>query len=307
MNAKRIPYKDSISALLIIMIPLWGCGMWRSGHANANELALGSKAKINSVLTIPITPPIELDWKTRDDVLGLREKEIRKYPQLLADQYVPSECFDLVEDNKPWWGLWGLHVYRQGKHAIDGPSKESEYLLNPFRLVAAECNNIGIFKENAFTERELNVKDFPFVWQSGPVKFDARHSLAQATYDVTGYHHALARYISKLKHDTVIQNFSLIAYNARDLGLPFMYLDSKNSINVTPWARHDCIEIPQMLHCGGSCGYPGGCNNMSPHTPELDQNHLKKLPARALLKLYSKRPRDPEVDPADFTVMLDFI
>jgi hypothetical protein len=307
VNARRIPYKDLISALFILTLPLFACGAWRGGHANANELAIGKRAKINSTLMIPITGAVELDWKTRDEVLGLREHEVRKYPQLLYDDYQPSECFDLIEDHKPWWGLWGLHVYRQGQHAIDGPSKESEYLLNPFRLVAAECNNIGIFKENAFTERELQARDFPFIWQSGPVKFDARNCIAQVTYDVTGYHRQLAKLIPKLKHDVVIQNFSLIAYNARDFSLPFMYLDTKNSINVTPWERRDCIEIPQMLHCGGSCGYPGGCNNMSPHRPELDQNHLKKLPARAVLKLYSQRPRDPEVTPADFTMVLDFI
>jgi hypothetical protein len=303
VKAKRIPYKCLFSGLAILLLVLNACG----GRSGANELAVGKKAKTSGVVRIPMNAPIELDWKSRDDILGMREKELNKFPQLMYDTYMPGECFDLIEDGRPWWGLYGLHVYRQGQKAIDGPSKESEYLLNPYRLVAAEPNNIGIFRPNSFNEKQLATKDFPFAWKTGPLIFDARNSMAQITYDVTGYHHELAKWIPHLKGDTVIQNFSLIAYNARDLAYPFMYLDAAKSKNVRAWGKNYAIEIPQMIHCGGSCGYPGGCNNMSPHTAETDNNHLTGLPARAYLKLWSERPRDAEKDPADFTMVIDFI
>lgn len=254
-----------------------------------------------------MNPPVELDWKTRDDVLEMRAKEINKYPLLMSDRYEPGECFDLIEDARPWWGLYGLHVYRKGTHAIDGPSKESEYLLNPFRLVAAEPVNIGIFKPGALTERQLASKDFPFAWKSSAVKFDAKNCMALVAYDVTGYHRQLAKWLPALTGDVVIQDFSLIAYNARDLSLPFVYLDPAQSINVSPWKRKDAVEIPQMIHCGGSCGYPGGCNNMSPHTVEMDNNHITALPARAYLRLWKERPRDVLRDRPDFVMVLDFI
>jgi hypothetical protein len=304
VNLKRIPYRDVFpSCVLFLAVLLTAC----SGHTTANELSIGKTAKAAAPVTIQMNQPIELDFKSRDDVLGMREKEIKKYPQLLGDEYQPGECFDLIEDDRPWWGLYGLHVYRQGNHSIDGPSKESEYLLNPYRLVSAEPVNIGIFRPNSLTEKQLSTKDFPFEWKSGPVKFDAKNSMAQVTYDVTGYHRQLAKWIPSLKGDTVIQDFSLIAYNARDLSLPYMYLDPVKSINVSPWKMRDSVEIRQMIHCGGSCGYPGGCNNMSPHSVEMDNNHLQKLPARAYLKLWKERPRDVQKAPPDFVMVLDFI
>jgi hypothetical protein len=259
----------------------------------ANYLSVGKAAKSQNPILIPINPMVELDWKSRDEVLGMREKLVNKFPQLLGEDYIPGECFDMIEDNRPWWGLWGLHVYRQGQRSIDGPSKESDYLLNPFRIVATEPNNIGIFKTNSLTTKDLSSPDFPFVWKSGPVRFDARNAMAMVTYDITGYHKQLARWIPKLVADTVIQDFSFIAYNARDFGLPYMWLDPAKSINVRAWQRKDPVEIPQMIHCGGSCGYPGGCNNMSPHRVEFDNNRIQKLPARAYIKLFKEMQRDP--------------
>lgn len=237
----------------------------------------------------------------------MREKEVAKYPQLLSEPYTPGESFDLLEGGKPWWGLYGLHVFREGKRSIEGPSKESVYFLSPFRLVAAEANNIGVFRPNSLTVQELKTPGFPFYWNSRAVKFDARNAMSQETYDVTGYHRALAKWLPKLKRDVVVQGFSLIAYNARDMGLYYMYLDPKNSLNVQKWSSRDALEIPQMLHCGGSCGYPGGCNNMSPHREETDNNRLTKLPARAYVKLWRERPRDPNTSKPDFVAVLDFI
>lgn len=283
-----------------------GCSQL-STTAHGNELAIGKCAKTNAPVIIPMVEPVNLNWKPRDEVLGMRAKEVGKFRSLLLDSYEPGELFDQMEDRKPWWGLHGLHIYRQGNRAIEGPSKESVYLLNPFRLVAAEANNIGIWKAGSLSPRDLNTPGFPFNWNSGPLKFDSRNSMAQVTYDVTGYHRALAKWIPKLRGDTVIQDFSLIAYNARDFGMNFMYLDSTRSLNVQPWASKDAFEIPQMIHCGGSCGYPGGCNNMSPHKTETDNNRLKKLPARAYLKLWRDRPRDPITAPADFAMVIDFI
>lgn len=283
---------------------LAGCGF---SPVHANELATGNQARSLVPIIIPVSAPVDLNFKSRDAILGMREKAVEKYPQLLLDMYDPGECFDLLEGGKPWWGLYGLHVYREGNRSIEGPSKESVYLMNPFRLVAAEGNNIGVFRRNSLTPPEMQTPGFPFNWNSKSVKFDARNSMSQETYDVTGYHRGLAKWLSKLSADRVVQEFSLIAYNARDFGLNFMYLDPKNSINVRKWASRDALEIPQMIHCGGSCGYPGGCNNMSPHRAELDNNRLNKLPARAYLKLWHDRPRDPNTAAPDFVVVLDFI
>lgn len=284
-----------VSALLFVY-PAW-----------SNDLALGAKAKVKTPVMIPISPPVGLNWKTRDQVLELRDREVQKHKNLLRGFYEPGEVFDQIMDNKPWWGVHGMLIYGPGLRSIEGPSKESIYLLNPFRLVAAEPNNVGIWSPAAVTKKDLQDPAFPFYWTCSPVRFDAVNSTQHMTCYVSTYHKLLAKWRKKLSENPLINGFSLIAYNARDFGFNFMYLDYTKSKNVQPWRSKDPFEIPHYIHCGGSCRYPGGCNNMSPHRVETDENVLLGLPARAYIKLWRNRPRDPITSPADFVVVIDFV
>ena len=45
------------------------------------------------------------------------------------------------------------------------------------------------------------------------------------------------------------------------------------------------------------CGYPGGCNNGSPHQPETEFI-IDAYPASATFKLWRQQPDSPD-DPAD--------
>jgi hypothetical protein len=47
---------------------------------------------------------------------------------------------------------------------------------------------------------------------------------------------------------------------------------------------------PQFLHQGGSCGYPGGCNNTSPPTPEIEGLQVTALPAKVVIWLWKQQP-----------------
>ena len=59
-----------------------------------------------------------------------------------------------------------------------------------------------------------------------------------------------------------------------------------------------------FYHRGGSCGEPGGCNNYSPHQPELEL-YLEALPAEIEFKLWKYIPIRKE-DEADMTYHLIF-
>lgn len=50
------------------------------------------------------------------------------------------------------------------------------------------------------------------------------------------------------------------------------------------------MTIRSFVHRGGSCGYPGGCNNGSPYQAELDHILVEELPARMVLKLWRLLP-----------------
>lgn len=277
-----------------------------SPATKANELAVRNQAKLTKPIAIPITPLAKFNGISQQDLYKFRSNAVEKYKALLADTYEPSDSiFGMCENNKPWWGVWGMHVFREGKHAIDGPSKESGYVLNPFRLVGAEANNVGLWSKDKMSDDDMRNPNFPYLWESGPVTFSAKAGLAQVVYDLSSYNKRLAEWKRCMRIPvTSINGFSLIAYNARDFGYSYIYLDPVRSRGIAKW-RAQPVQITQFLHCGGSCGFPGGCNNMSPHIRELDQNKLMQLPARAFLKLWKLEPESVS-DPPDFVFVIDF-
>jgi hypothetical protein len=278
----------------------------------ANELALNKQSKTKEILSIPATGLTRLNGISMAQLYKIRTDAVIHYKQLLADTYEPNDAiFGGCESNKPWWGILGMQGYGPGQHAIDGPAKESVYILNPYRLVSAELSNANGDSINAIWNpakmTEANKKDasFPYMWEAGPVLFNAAKTEAEVTYEVSNYIERSGK-LKNLKFEPLkeIKTFSLIAYNARDFGYHFMYLDPQKSLAIKRWPA-SAVQLTQMLHCGGSCGYPGGCNNMSPYTRELDRNALLKLPARAYLKLWKDEPESVG-NPADFTFIINF-
>lgn len=276
--------------------------------AFANDLALGADFKQKKSLIIPSVAPQAFNFLTKREILEKRCKLVSAQKSLLRNAYKPDEAiFGGLEDNKPWWGTLGDAVYTPGQHAIDGPARQSAYILNPFRLISAEPNIIGIWNLNALKPGDVDKSDFPADWTAGPVIFSPAQHRAEVTYNVTKFNNSLHAWQDKLKNaKTNIANFSFIAYNARDFGYHWAYLSPHQSPNIHSWRAWEPVQITQMLHCGGSCGYPGGCNNMSPQIPTLDYNSLTGLPAHATILLWKEEP-DKISQPPDMTFVVNFI
>jgi hypothetical protein len=285
---------------------LEACQTTSSVSGNAHELAIGKFAKSNTPVNIAENPPVNLNNKLKTDIFDMRSEMVNKHAQLLQGTYQPNfEIFGMVTSGKPWWGLYGSQLFGPGERAIEGPSKESLYLLNPFRLVSAEPASGGIWNL-----RKLKASDYPslpYYWKPGAVKFDAKNSIAEVTYDVSGYKKELERFKYGLNGPVLVTRFALIAYNARDLGFHYLSVSPQNSTNIANFARNDQpVELRQFIHCGGSCGYPGGCNNMSPFIPELESLNLNGLPARAYILLWEEKPTSVKQVP-DMVFVLNFV
>jgi hypothetical protein len=310
MDAAFRPMKiQAIVLTLALAAGFWAC------KAGANELALGRKAKGSQFTSIPIEGLRAFNGITIEQLYKMRSEAANRCQNLLSDTYEPSDAiFGMCESRKPWWGIVGMELYGPGNKASEGPSKESAYILNPYRLVSAEVSNSKAFggseiqtiwNPKAMTPADQHNPPFPLIWESGPVQFNAARAAAQVTYEVSSFNQKALKYGKYLFNPRPIMHFSLIAYNARDFNYHFIYLDPQNSLNVRPWPPGRTVEITQFLHCGGSCGCSGGCNNMSPFIAELDHNTLLKLPARASFKLWNEEPPSVGV-PADFTFIIDF-
>lgn len=286
-----------VLGLALIALVLGAVWWWIQPAPNRNALALGAAAKVTA-LDIAMAPPSELDGLTRAQVLELRAQAVSRYPDLLAASYSPSEAvFGQIVDGLPWWGVAGHFFYGSGERSIEGAAEEARFLLNPYLLVAAEFDVLSAKWDTArVTALDLRRPDFPFYCEAEGLRWQPGELRAEVTYNLSACIARTAQWTTGPLHlgDAA---FSLIAYNARDLNLGNLFVDYAASRNVSkPGAPVSAYAVPHYIHQGGSCGYPGGCNNMSPDTPEISWLEINALPADLVVKLWRRSP--PSVEQA---------
>ena len=250
---------------------------------NRNILAVGELATVEEV-NVAIQRPIELDGKRKSEIYVLRAVTANRHPDLLAKKYKPSDqVFGGIANELPWWGMIGQVYYGPGPPSIEGPSEESRFLTNPYMMVAADP--VYTWKKRA-SEATASEEGFQFVCPPRRLLWYPMESQAYLSYS--------AQCASKLRY----QRINLIAYNARDLNLKYLYVSYDDSLNVTKREMPEtALEIPHYIHQGDSCGYPGGCNNMSPASPELDGLQITGFPAQIVIWLWEMEPNSIEQQP----------
>ena len=278
-----------------------------SAQENPNALALGKSAKTKASLNIALNAPVILNWKKKSDVISMRLREVQKYPQLLNGGYKPyGPIFDPIEDNKPWWGTAGAGAFDSGQRSIEGPSEESRFLMNPYLLVGANPGSTGMWNRARLTKKEIDDPNFPFFWAPESLKIDPSKNFGIVNYNITAYQQKIEATGLLRQQGIFVKRFSLVAYNARDFGFKYIYFNREKSINVqNENPSTDASFIRQMIHCGGTCGYPGGCNNMSPYMAEIDRLRITKLPARATVYLWKDEPESTDKTP-DMVFLVEF-
>jgi hypothetical protein len=260
---------------------------------NRNKLALGEKSTITEVLYIDLQPAEELDFESKAEVLKLRRNAVMRHPELLQGNYRPStQVFGQIVDGLPWWGVAGQFYYGNGEQSIAGDSEESRFILNPYLLIAADPWRM--WDKNVIPESSIQRSDF--VFYCPPTYLFWKPSEA---YGEVGYSTHCAASLN-------YRHFDLISYNARDMNLNFIYVSYADSQNITKQEiPTTAYAIPHFIHQGGSCGYPGGCNNMSPPTPEIDGLEITGYPAKVVTWLWEKQPNSVE-EPPDMIFVLYF-
>ncbi len=275
--------------------------------ASNNSLKLGPLALVPDGTLIPLNPPQHFNYMTRAEVLKLRANAVMSHAQLINSPYEPAaSVFDEITNGKPWWGMAGQYIWGEGLRSIEGPSEESRFILNPFLLVAANPWTAKIWNAAQITGQDLQNPDFPYTWTPQELKYWPRRRMAQVIYDVTAFNGKLKQLDNKLEITDENVRFGLVAYNARDFGFNYLYISAGLSSNIENAKKlNDPVEIGQYIHTGDSSKYPGGCNNMSPAVDEIDQLSVTKLPARATVLLWKRRPARLG-DTPDFSFVLDF-
>lgn len=271
----------------------------------ANELMLGNQARSDDT-DIALNKVESFNYLSRSQILAKRSAQVSKFADLLQKPYEPNHfVFDQIVDNKPWWGMHGAFVFGEGQRSIEGPSEESRFVLNPYLLVAASSWSAEIWNKERITEEDLRQPDFPFCWNPVSLRFSPKQKTVSATYDVSSFNRSLEKWQDKIIDKSPIDDFGLVAYNARDFGFNYIFVPVDQCTNVKNLNNAPGpTDIKQYIHCGNTCKYSGDCNNMSPAQEQIDHFKFTALPTEVKVLLWKQKPPSTQTSP-DMTVFIN--
>lgn len=270
-----------------------------------NELSTGKTAKTAGCVDIAIVPPADFNFKPRAHIFAMRKREVMKHPELLKGKYVPDEdVFGQMEDNRPWWGTVGQSYYGAGPKSIVGPALVSCAILNPYLLV--ELDMTPTLPKDKVSEADLARKSYPMLYQPTGLRWWPKEAKGEVTFPISACDSQLNHMLGYSGGTTNHMPAGLSLLNARDLGLNYVYIPPSWCYNMRIGSpMSGTMAIPYFIHCGGSCGYPGGCNNISPRMAEVENMEIIKLPARVILMFWKNAPTTGR-EPADMTFTVNF-
>ncbi len=261
---------------------------------DVNFLRVVKGAPAQPHIRIPTHPPLELDGLSREKIYEIRKQYVEEYRDLVQGEYSPApSVFGAIQSGKPWWGLRGQFCYGNGERSIEGLSEESRIIANPFHL-------LYLLEGQAF---RLKSGCYPVYPRPSRLSWSRVKHQAVAKYDLGSFF----REKRALNLSSWSTSFTFDRMNAIDFGYNYIYIDPDLSSGVKGTKDSLILKEPCLLrgfiHVGGSCGYPGGCNNGSPYQKEL-YFRITDLPARIFCRLWKKKPADPKQD-ADFEFIFE--
>ncbi|MBF0123181.1 MAG: hypothetical protein HQL21_07255, partial [Candidatus Omnitrophica bacterium] len=151
-------------------------------------LVLCASAHAVADVNISLNSVMDLNGKSRADILDLRQRAVDQVPDLSPRKYRPSkQVFGRMKSGKPWWGLLGICHYGPGRKSILGNSKESRFIRNPYLLVGVEeAHGLMAYGRSA-TSEEFYPEPTQLTWDEG-------RAWGSVTYNVSGFYAALVRY-----------------------------------------------------------------------------------------------------------------
>ena len=245
-----------------------------------------STSGIAKVYSFPISSPRNLNFKTNEEIFRVRKKMISTYPIFFKGKYEPqtSSVFRQIVEKKPWWGLKGLMCYGPGNLAIEGESDESRFIDNPFLLVTVEEGHALVLLK----DKGNCPLSYP---KPTKISFDSDKMTFYASYNVSSHDKVISNMARANRMKSSKMTYSFNGRNAVDFGVPYIYATSFKNLHFTNSNNisKSVYKFKDFIHLGGSCGYPGGCNNGSPYQAETDFQ-IDKYPASISFKLWKHKP-----------------
>lgn len=249
------------------------------------------KTGTTEIMTLGIKPLECYNGKTKAEMYELRKKYV-KTSMFYSDSYEPNEeVFGRIVDGKNWWGLKALVCNMPNEDNTRGDSALSRFINTPDLLVQAYFP----FSMN-YDERFKEYCDGEFT-RSIPksLTYDPSDNTITAKYIMSPF--VYQNRINYFGKKNIRYPMILSGLNAKDFGYEYVKITNLN--NITMLNEHNAAEevykFKDFIHLGSSCGYKGGCNNISPRQTELEFN-ITSLPAEMNMKLWKNKPIFPQLD-----------
>lgn len=297
-NRTKKFFKNPITIFVIIMLFI-DISLIKYSEYRVNKIS--SAIPNETMEELVINPLSSYSGKTKEEILNIRKNYIQT-SIFKSDNYEPNEeVFGQMEDRKPWWGIDYITCSNKNQSPNingNGLSEESRFLNNPNVPVGVQMSKC--FVNSKEMSEFCADKSLLFIPQK--ISYNKKQKLIIINYK--GSKHLAARMNKKFLE------FYLVGLNARDLGYNWVLANQPQNIRFlpqnldTPTLTEKPYKFKDFIHVGNACKVEGGCNNSSPHQPEL-MFSIKNLPAEMTLSLWKQKPVYKK-QPADLYVKIIF-
>ncbi len=254
-----------------------------------------------SVHHLKVHPLMELDGKSKEEILELRRKAVAELPEL-GPLWRPDQDLELrptwkeISSGKRWLGLEGQLTATSQDFPANfhrGDSMESFFVLNPMALIGLQTGLVSQHNQE-------------------PGKLDgARRELVPASIVVDGPNQQLELTYQIGTHSPVrdrwgedVPTHSLNLVNAYEMGFTHYTIDSSIGFSKVPKADFwECAQFYKPLPVKHGTEV---ANQLYIRTAGFVLFRLDSVPARLQLKLWRNRP-EHLTDPPDLTEVIQVI
>lgn len=247
----------------------------------------------------------EAHYLDRGQIRELRRTQLSETPGLLSGKYKISPILLNYADLKRGWESEAERHLRKVSLALretlkSSPAAELD-LANPHLLLRPEFSQIAGRTDLPWDPSKIKglAPRLGTAWdiQARPsmIIVERDQSKLEVKYDLTKFVRALVKVTKEKLDPNKGFSFNVVAYNAVDLGLPFVKFNPELSQGVVaggggylgPSRAYWYIKYSE-----DRCPATAGCNfGTGFFTPRLAPVSITKLPAKAVYELYPERPR----------------
>ena len=265
------------------------------------KLRPGKSDLPRQVFHLKVNPLVELDGKSKAEILKLRSQALSELPDLgplwhSEEPLERSRGFKAIADGQRWLGLQGQLQANNDNYAErfhEGESEQSFFIRNPMALVGLQ--SCLVCQQN---DRPGKLEGARRELVPASVTLDGAAQELDLTYQI-GRDSPVRDRMSDLQVTHLLN-----VVNAHEMGFRYFAIESSSGFTRVPGLKlFECIQFwtPRQLRHGTEVA-----NELYIRTVSMVPVRLESLPAQLKIKLWRQQP-EKLTDPADLTEIIHVV